>query len=78
METIEIRYERFECQKVRQRVIVNSLVLPAGKDEAMNTSVGRSFAFDCDQKQHCGVLTDFGQGSSIDWSGCVCPDLNPK
>jgi hypothetical protein len=77
METIQIRYERFECRKVRQQVIVNSLVLPGGKDEAGGTA-GQSVAFDCDQKHQCGLPTDFGQGSSLDWSFCVCPDLNPR
>ena len=75
METIDIRYACFECKKVKRQVIVNSIVLPAGDGEAMDVAVDQDVAFDCNQKKDCGVLTEMGGKISVDWSECVCSDL---
>jgi len=75
MKTIDIRYECFECRKVKRQVIVNSIVLPLGNGETMDAAADQDIAFDCNQKKDCGVLTEAGGKINIDWSECICSDL---
>jgi hypothetical protein len=75
MKTIDIRYECFECRKVKRQVIVNTIVLPFGNGDTMDAAADQNVAFDCNQKKDCGVLTEAGGKINIDWSECICSDL---
>lgn len=46
-------------------------------NEAATPCLGAKQAFDCDQKQTCGVLTIFGKQKLINWNGCTHPKFSP-
>ena len=74
MEEILLEYEQSHCSKVEKTVTITSMVIKESNEAA---ALGRDVkqAFDCDQKEHCGVLTISGKNRLIDWTGCKHPKL---
>ena len=74
MEKILLEYEKCHCGKVNKEVTIISMVIKDSSEEAVPDGDPKQ-AFDCNQKEHCGVLTISGKKIIIDWIECSHPDL---
>ena len=74
MEKILLEYENFRCSKISKEVTITSMVIQKSNEAAAPGRDDKQ-AFDCDQKEHCGVLTISGKNRLIDWTGCKHPKL---
>ena len=72
MENIMLEYEKCHCGKINKIVTITSILIkePIGAAAACG---GKKQAFDCDQKEKCGVLTNSGREMVIDWFECTHP-----
>lgn len=76
MEKILLEYEQSHCSKVDKKVTITSMVIKES-NEAMTPCLDAKQAFDCDQKQTCGMLTMLGNEKQINWNMCTHPKLSP-
>lgn len=75
MNDIDLDYTPFECKKLKQRVIITSISLPAGYSKRTKAIVHVLEAFDCNQKGSCGVLAEQGGRQLYNWRICIHPEL---
>jgi hypothetical protein len=76
LEKVLLEYEQSHCSKVEKKVTITSMVIKES-NEAATPCLGDKQAFDCDQKQTCGVLTILGKQKLINWNGCTHPKFSP-
>ena len=76
MEKVLLEYEQSHCSKVEKKVTITSMVIKES-NEATTPCLGAKQAFDCDQKQTCGVLIILGKQKLINWNGCTHPKFSP-
>jgi hypothetical protein len=76
LEEILLEYEQSHCSKVEKTVTITSMVIKES-NEAATLCLGEKQAFDCDQKQTCGVLTILGKEKQIHWNVCTNPKILP-
>ena len=74
MEKILLEYENFRCSKIAKEVTITFMVIKHS-NEAAAPDMDDKQAFDCDQKEHCGVLTISEKNRLINWTGCKHPKL---
>jgi hypothetical protein len=74
LEKILLEYEQCHCSKVNKKVTITSMVIKELDEEAVPDE-DKKQAFDCNQKENCGVLTILGKERLFDWSGCKHPKL---
>lgn len=72
MEKILLEYEKRHCSKINKEVTITSMVIKESNEEACPGQDNRH-AFDCNQKERCGVLTTSGKKMLIDWFECTNP-----
>lgn len=75
MNDIDLDYTSFECKKLKQRVIITSISLPAGYSKRTKSIVHVLEAFDCNHKASCGVLAEQGGRQLCNWRICIHPEL---
>ena len=78
MNDIDLDYAPFECKKLKQRVIITSISLPAGYSKRTKAIVHVLEAFDCSQKASCGVLAEQGGHQLHNWRVCIHPELKKR
>jgi hypothetical protein len=74
LEKFLIEYEQCHCNKLNKEVTVTSMVFNESNSEAVPGGNIKQ-AFDCNQKEQCGVLTILGNERLFDWTGCTHPGL---
>jgi hypothetical protein len=74
MEKVLLEYEQSQCSKLKKAVTITSMVIQELDQTASSCSTAR-LAFDCDQKNSCGVLTVLGKSRRVNWAGCSHPKL---
>jgi len=77
LEKVLLEYEQADCSKVEKRVTITSMVIK-DSNEAATPCLGSKQAFDCDQKETCGVLTILGKEKLINWTVCTHPKIFPR
>lgn len=77
MEKILLEYDQCHCDKINKEVTITSMVIKES-NEAAAPGWDDKKAFDCDQKEHCGVLTISGKNRLINWTGCKHPKIFPR
>ena len=75
MDKILLEYEHCHCNKIEKRVTITSMAL-ADSNETAIFGGNISLAFDCDQKESCGVLAVLGKARSLHWAECTHPKLS--
>ena len=75
MDKILLEYEHYNCNKIEKRVTITSMAIADSNETAIFCGNIR-LAFDCDQKETCGVLTILGKVSSLHWAKCRNPKLS--
>lgn len=75
MEKILLEYEHCHCNKIEKRVTITSMAIADSNEMAISCR-NFSSAFDCDQKESCGVLTVLGKVRSFQWAECTHPKLS--
>jgi hypothetical protein len=78
MNDIDLDYAQFECKKLKQRVIITSIILPAGYSKRTKAIVHVLEAFDCNQKGSCGVLAEQAGQQLCNWRLCIHPELKKR
>jgi hypothetical protein len=76
LKKIMLEYEQSHCSKAEKTVTITSMVIKES-NEAATLCLGEKLAFDCDQKQACGVLTILGKEKQIHWNVCTHPKILP-
>ena len=67
MEKILLEYEQCHCSKVNKKVTITSMVIKESNEGATPDGDNKQ-AFDCNQKENCGVLTILGKERfRLDW-----------
>ena len=75
MDKILLEYEHCHCNKIEKIVTITSMAIADSNE--MGIFCGNiSSAFDCDQKETCGVLTVLGKVRSLHWAECRHPKLS--
>jgi hypothetical protein len=75
MNKVLLDYEQCRCRKIDKEVTITSMVIEEpGASETPELSVKQ--AFDCNQKEACGVLSILGNERRFDWAGCTHPNLS--
>jgi rRNA-processing protein FCF1 len=74
LEKILLEYEQCHCSKVNKKVTITSMVIKELNEKAAPDKHNKQ-AFDCNQKEQCGVLTILGKERLFDWAGCTNPKL---
>jgi hypothetical protein len=74
LEKILLEYEQCHCSKVNKKVTITSMVIKESNEEATPDGDNKQ-AFDCNQKENCGVLTILGKERLFDWAECTNPKL---
>ena len=72
MGNIHFEYEQCHCSKINKEVTITSMVIKESGDKAV-TNEDKKQAFDCNKKEHCGVLTISRKEMLIDWMECSHP-----
>jgi hypothetical protein len=75
LDKILLEYEHCHCNKIEKRVTITSMAL-ADSNETAILGGNISLAFDCDQKESCGVLAVLGKVRSLHWAECTHPKLS--
>ena len=75
MDKILLEYEHCHRNKIEKRVTITSMVF-ADSNETKVFGGNISLAFDCDQKENCGVLTVLAKVRSLHWAECRHPKLS--
>lgn len=74
MEKVLLEYEQCQCSKIEKAVTITSMVFEESGQTASPCPAAKQ-AFDCDQKNSCGVLTVLGKSKRVNWAGCSHPKL---
>ena len=69
---ILIEYDQCHCTKLNKEVTITSMVFNESNGEAFSSG-NKKQAFDCNQKEQCGVMTILGKEMLIDWFECNHP-----
>jgi hypothetical protein len=77
MGKVLLEYEQCQCSKLQKAVTITSMVFEESGQTALLCATARQ-AFDCDQKNSCGVLTVSGKSRRVNWAGCTHPKLAQK
>lgn len=75
LDKILLEYKQCHCNKIEKRVTITSMAF-ADSNETEVFGGNISLAFDCDQKETCGVLTVLGKVRSLHWAECRHPKLS--
>lgn len=78
MNEIDLDYTHFECRKLKGKVIITSISMPAGYSKRTKASIHILEAFDCNQKDLCGVLAEQGARRCYNWRACLHPELSQR
>ena len=70
MDKILIEYDQCHCNKLNKEVTITSMVFNEPNGEAVPGGNNKK-AFDCNEKEQCGVLTILGKERLFDWTGCT-------
>lgn len=76
MEKVLLEYEQSHCSNIDKKVTITSIVIKES-NETVTVCLDVKQAFDCDQKQTCGMLTILGKEKRINWNVCTHPKLSP-
>jgi len=77
LEKVLLEYEQCQCSKMKKKVTITSIVIKESNETAAPCSCAKQ-AFDCNEKQSCGVLTVLGKKRLINWAGCTQPTLSSE
>lgn len=78
MKEIDFDYAHFECRKLKRKVIITSISVPAGYSKRTKAIIHVLQAFDCNQKGLCGVFTEQGERRVYNWRVCIHPELSKR
>lgn len=74
MKKVFLEYKRFPCSNIGKEVTITSMVIEES-DQGETPDLRVKQAFDCSQKEACGVLSVLGKERRVDWAGCTHPNL---
>ena len=74
MDKVFFEYEKCQCTKIKKEVMITSMVIEESSPVETPWLHAKQ-AFDCNQKNACGVLFILGNKRRIDWAECTHPTL---
>ena len=78
MDHVEIEHQIFMCRKIRKRALITCLVVTPDPSQPGQPSEADRTAFDCSEKEECGVWVEEGHHVSHNWKKCIHPNLSKQ